>query len=212
MSPRRTQPPPTPPDLSPERAYSALANQLEALQALKSMNYQEGEPKETEWANLTEKLLIRAFGSDSANLQHFHRAESAGSYYIRPFGGGVDHHQNQNNYNERIQSFEGVVKSCLAELKLDLPEAQLKGAYSPGEEYEFYKDVKYVLQLAQAEVLVIDPYLDTEIFDVYAGALPRSVSFRFLSANIPPSVVTLHENMRQAAIFSFGALTASTIA
>lgn len=190
MSPRRTQPQEVPPDLPPEKAYAALSAQLQALQQLKGRNYQEAEANEIEWQHLTEKLIIRAFGGASANVSSYHRALSTGEHYVMAFGDAEpDHARYQSNFEKRIQAYEGVLNSCLAELKLDLPEAELKGVYAPGEEYEFYKDVKHILGLAQKEVLIIDPYIDSEMFDLYASAFPRTVSFRLLSTNTPSVVL-----------------------
>src|SRR6266436_3186041 len=107
--PSRRTPPPTPPDLSPEKAYAVLSRQLESLQALKHLEYQEGKPKEKEWAQLTGNIIARAFASDSHNRSHFAHAGSAGDYFITTdFGyAGEDHALNQRNYAARIQAYEG---------------------------------------------------------------------------------------------------------
>ena len=139
VTPRRTQPQPTQPDLTPERAYSALSTQLESLQQLKGLQHSEGKSKESEWTQLTGKLIIRAFGSDSPNRSNFSHALSAGEYYIRPFDYGEDDGLNQSNYEARVQAYEGVLNSCLAELKLDLPQPEIQGVFEPGQEYEFYR-------------------------------------------------------------------------
>jgi hypothetical protein len=207
MPRRPSQPSVTQPDLSPERAYAALSRQLDALQKLKKRDYREADAEETEWENFTEKLIIRAFGSDSANLNHFFHARSAGTHRIAPFGGGVPHAQNQRNFEARIQAYEAMLGSCLAELKLDLPEAELKGAYAPGEEYEFYKDVKHILQLAQKEVLIIDPYIDSEMFELYASAFPRTISFKLLSANVSTAVLTVAKRYAAGGNFQFRSST-----
>jgi hypothetical protein len=199
----RKTPLPTPPDLSPERAYSALSMQLESLQALKGLRYNEGEPKEREWSQLTGKLIIRAFGTDSSNRTHFSHALSAGEYYIRPFGGGEDHGLNQRNYETRIRAYEGVLNSCLAELKFDLPDPEIKGVFEPGQEYEFYRAVKTILGLASKEILVIDPYISSELFDVYASAIPRTVSFRLLSVNVPSVVLSVAQKYASGGNFQF---------
>jgi hypothetical protein len=192
MARRSSQPPPTPRDLSPERAHAALSKQLDMLQqTLKGRNYGDVEAEETEWTNLTEKLIIRAFGSDSVNLHHFYRARNAGDHYVVPYGASFTHEYYQHNFEERIKAFEAVLRGSLSELAIDLPEAELKGAYAAGEEYEFYKDVKHILQLAQNGVLIIDPYIDSDMFEVYAGALSRKTSFRLLSTNVPGPMLAL---------------------
>jgi hypothetical protein len=155
---RRAQPPPSPPDLSPERAYSALSTQLDSLQGLKKLRYSDGEAKEKEWAQLTGNLIIRAFGSENPNKGHFSLARSAGEYYIRPFG---------------------------------------------GEEYEFYRAVKTLLGLASKEIFIVDPYISPELFDIYADAIPRTVSFRLLTANVPSAVLSLAQKYAAGGNFQF---------
>jgi hypothetical protein len=186
MSAKRIQPSFAAPDLPPEKAFAALKGQLDALQHLNGQNYQQARAEEQEWRQFTEKLIIRSFGEQSPNHQNFRRTISAGQHSIVPYGGGIPHQQNQRNFEARIRESEAVLNACLKELELDLP-----SAYEPGEQYEFYRDVKACLALAKKEIFVIDPYLSTEIFDVYATAIPRSVSFRLLSGKVPPDVEQL---------------------
>jgi hypothetical protein len=107
------------------------------------------------------------------------------------YGAPVPHDRYQRNFEARQQAHEAALKSCIAELGLDLPDTGMKGVYEPGEQYEFYRDVTTCLKLAKTEIFIIDPYLDAEIFDVYAHAIARAVRFRLLSANIPPNVQAL---------------------
>ena len=194
MSPKRSQPQDTAPDLPPAKAYSVLSKQLEKLQAFNGQDYRNAKAAEDEWYHLTEKLVMRSFGRASSNYRNFLNARSAGEHYIRTdFGGyaGIDHGLNQRNFLARLQGYEGALKSSLAELEIDLPQTEIKGVYEPGEEYEFYRDLKSILATAQAEIFVVDPYLNAEIFDVYAGSISRSVKFRLLSNNIPVDVKAL---------------------
>jgi hypothetical protein len=186
MAARKMPPPSTPADLPAEKAFSVLSIQLKSLQELKALRQQEGEAKESEWTQLTAKLIMRAFGSDSPNKSNFSRALSAGEYQLSPYG--PNHALDQRNYEARIQAYEGVLNSCLAELKIDLPEPDIQAVFEPGQEYEFYRTVKTILGFAAQEIFVIDPYLSVEMFDVYAGAISRAVSFRLLSANVPAPV------------------------
>jgi hypothetical protein len=188
---RRAQPSETPPDLPPERAFAVLSAQLKSLQALKGRNYSEAEAAEDEWRQLTEKLVIRSFGSGSPNVRNFRMATSAGEQFMVPYGAGVSHELYQSNFGARVQSYESVLNSCLAELRIDLPEDDIKGVYEPGQEYEFYRDIKSLLAFASKEIFIVDPYLSVELFDVYASAIPRTVLFRLLSAAIPPDVRAL---------------------
>jgi hypothetical protein len=205
MPPRRTQPGETPPDLSTQKAHAVLSAQLTKLQELKGKQYPEVKPAEDEWYDLTSKLVARSFGSASQNLSSFRRGRSAGDHSISlDWGGaGIDHGKNQRNFNARLTGYESALRSSIAELELDLPDTGIKGVYEPGEEYEFYRDVAACLKLAQKEILVIDPYLNTEIFDVYANAIPRTVFFRLLTANVPPDVKTLAQKYAAGGNFKF---------
>jgi hypothetical protein len=168
-----------------------LSRQLELLQELKRLPFTAGQHKEKEWAQFTGNVIMRSFGSDNPNVGHFQSAKSAGEYFVAAFGyedySGLD----QSNYEARIQAFEGVLKSCLAELKLDLPEPEIKGVFEPGQEYEFYRAVKTILGLATKEIFVIDPYISSELFETYADAIPRTVSFRLLSVSPQQPVLSL---------------------
>jgi hypothetical protein len=75
---RTNQPETAQPDLPPEKAYAALTKQLDLLPKLNGRDCRDAGADEDEWTNLTEKLIIRAFGSDSANLKHLSHAKSAG--------------------------------------------------------------------------------------------------------------------------------------
>jgi hypothetical protein len=182
VSPKASQPQETAPDLSPEKAYSVLSAQLEKLQILRGQDYRQAKAAEDEWYHLTEKLVMRSFGRASPNYRNFVNARSAGEHYMRTdfnFGGyaGIDHGLNQRNLLARLQGYEDALKSSLAELKIDLPDAEI--------------DKIRTLLPAQGEIFVIDPYLSAEIFDVYAGSIPRSVTFRLLSNNLPSDVKAL---------------------
>ncbi len=203
MAPRRIQPTETPPDLPPEKAYSVLKGQLAKLQEMKGRNYQAAEAAEDEWYNLTAKLVLRSFGSGSPNYLNFRRGRSAGEHQMVPYAAGVPHGLNQRNFEARQQTYEAALRSCISELELDLPDAEIKGVYEPGEEYEFYRDVAGCLKLAQKEIFVIDPYLNTEIFDVYATAISRTVGFRLLTANVPADVKILAQKYAAGGNFAF---------
>jgi len=194
MPPKRPQTQGIPPDLSPEKAFAHLSQQMEKLQSFRNKNYEDARAEEEEWFQLTHKLIQRAFGSGSPNAQNFGRARSAGEHrMVLDWGGyaGIDHAQNQRNFVARTTAYENALKSSLAELKLDLPEPEIKGVYEPGQEYEFYKGMKTILGVATQELFVIDPYLSREIFETYADSIPRTVKFRLLGTNIPSDVAML---------------------
>ena len=186
MAPRRTEQHIVSPTLPPETAYAALKSQLEALQQLKGRRYNEGEYEEKEWVQVTRSIFEGAFGDPSSTLSSFNRAETAGEYYITPFGEGPNYGQDQRNFETRIQSMETCVKATLKQLELRLPKPEIKGAYAPGEEYEVYKDIQTILAKAKGTTFIVDPYLNREVFELYVQGIDRSVQIRILTNN-PPS-------------------------
>jgi hypothetical protein len=116
---KRTQPPETPPDFSPDRAYEVLKAQLAKVQELKGRDCRTGEAAESELYQLTSKLVMRSFGSGSSNYRAFCLGRSAGTYVMQ-MGNYVDHARNQSNFEARLQAYESSLKSCIAELELDL--------------------------------------------------------------------------------------------
>ena len=185
--------------------FSVLSTQIEKLKALKGRKYEEAKADEREWYQLTERLIARSFGIKHPNLSNF----QYGWYAVQKVplilrsGFSTVSYTEQSNFEARLQAFEGVLKNCLEELHLDLPDNAIKGVYEPGEEYEFYRDVASCLKLAQREIFVIDPYLSTEIFDVYAGAIPRTIMFKLLSASIPVDVQNLGTKYAAGGNFAF---------
>jgi hypothetical protein len=205
---KRNEPEQTPADLPPDKAHSVLSSQLAKLQQLKGQKYLEARADEKAWYQLTEKFVSRSFGSDSENVSNFRFCWYATQpqeqqRQSREFGQSVDYNRDQRNFEARLRAFEDVLKNCLEELQLNMPTAEIKGAYEPGEQWEFYRDVTACLKFAKKEIFVIDPYLNTEIFDVYANAIPRTVGFRLLSSNVPADVKLLAQKYAAGGNFAF---------
>lgn len=164
MSPRRPAvPPPKSPDFPPEKTYVALQKQLAALDQFRDKNFRQVENEEQEWKNFTLTILQHGFGDQSENVSQFHHARAAGYHNMH----GISPAQIQQNFIKRIEAFAAMLRSSLAELKLMMPEREIAGAYEPGEEYQFYKDLKTIVGFAARDLFIIDSYLDTQLFDVY---------------------------------------------
>jgi hypothetical protein len=186
---RRKPPEPAQPDLPPERVIVALRRQLTELGRLRGRHFQEARGDESQWQNLTENLVTRGFGENSTNLRQFYAARSAGEHYMTPYG--MSDAQLQHNFEERILHFEGVLNSCIAELEFVLPQNEIKGAYEPSEEYAFYRDLKMIIRLAQREILVVDNYLDTQLFDIYVEQVEPAVAVGVLTDELRGSLVAV---------------------
>ena len=180
MPRRPTPPPPKPPDFPPEKTYGALRKQLAALDGFRGRNHNEVENDEREWKNLTLNILIHGFGEASENVSQFHSAKSVGTWYISGMSEGLI----QDNFEKRIAAFTAMLKSSLSELELMMPAPELAGAYEPGDEYHFYKDLKTIVGLATRDLLIVDNYLDTQLFDVYMENAAPSVAVRVLTNQV----------------------------
>src|SRR5207302_9078527 len=113
-----------------------------------------------------QKPSLRAhFGNPSRNLSHFHGAKWAGEHNVM----GISEGQRNENLKLRIQAFEAVMKSCIAELQISLPaSAQTETGASEGLDHlleihdrgQFERDLAELSALAKAErplgLMVID--------------------------------------------------------
>jgi uncharacterized protein YacL (UPF0231 family) len=181
---RSAKPQPKGPDWSPEQTLRVLKQQLERLQEFKGKNHRDMEQQEEIWKQTTEAALIHGFGEGSHNLDHYHSARWAGRHNM----GGISGHQQQMNYNLRVDRFEANLLSSIAELEASMPEAELRGAYDAGDEYAFYKDLKDIMVRANTDIFIVDNYLNTEFFDLYVATVRPGVSFRILTDQLRGNV------------------------
>jgi len=195
--PRRTNPPPKPADWTPEKTLAALKKQLAGLDNLRGRNYEEAEHDEQGWMNLTLNVLTHGFGDGSNNVGQFHSAKWAGDHYM----GRMSPALLQSNFNKRIEAFEAMIESSIAELEMMLPEPELAGTYETGDDYIFYKDLKTIVALAGRELFVIDNYLDTQLFDVYMEIVGALVRVRVLTQQIPASLKAVAEKFAKRGAF-----------
>ncbi len=168
------------PDWPPEQTLRLLRQQLEKLQAFKGRNYREVENEEEVWAQTTQGALIHGFGEGSHNVSNYYGARSAGIHSMM----GISDHQRQLNYGERIAQYEATLLSSIAELEASLPEPTMRGAYDAGDEWAFYKDLKDIMTAAKTDIFIVDNYLNTEFFELYAAAVRPGVAFRVMTDQI----------------------------
>ena len=176
------------PTLAPERALKALREQLDALQKLKNRNYQEAEKEETEWRYLTESIIENAFGNLSSELSKFNSVCAGAPINMRR---RISPQQFQADFERRIQKFEALLHSLIKPLELQLPEEEVQGVYESGDEYAFYRDLSSLVESATKDILIVDAYLDEEVFNLYVDKVPDGVTVRILSTKIGPNVETV---------------------
>jgi len=138
------------------------------------------ENEEEVWAQTTQGALIRGFGEGSHNVSNYYGARSAGIQNIM----GISDHQCQLNYGERIAQYEATLLSSIAELEASLPEPAMRGAYDVGDEWAFYKDLKDIVTAAKTDIFIVDNYLNTDFFELYAAAVRPGVVFRIMTDQI----------------------------
>ena len=178
------------PTFAPERALVALRRQLENLRKLNNREYQEAETDEIEWKNFTQNIVEGAFGNPSTPMQQFYAAREAGSHHM------TDTREqqlrlNQDNFESRIKAYEALLRSLIETLKLQLPEEEIQGVYNPGDEYDFYRDLSSLVEAATNEILIVDAYLDEEVFNLYVSKVSDATTVRILSNQIGPNVETV---------------------
>ena len=165
------------PSLPTDVALRALGKQLAALDGLKGRRYDEAAIEETEWRHLTQCIIEDAFGVPSTSVDRFHHAKWAGSHTM----GDTDPWQHQQNYDARLAELGALLRALIEGLQLRLPPQTIQFIYQPGDEYAFYRDLGDLIEAAQHDILVVDPYLDKSIFDLYADKVPKSVNLRILT-------------------------------
>ena len=100
--------------------------QLETLQKLKALRYDEADAEETEWTHLTQSIIEAAFGDPSSSLNRFFAATHVGSHFI----GGMSPQLLQQNFETRIREFEALLRSLIGMLRLQLPEEEINAVGS----------------------------------------------------------------------------------
>jgi hypothetical protein len=74
----------------------------------------------------------------------------------------------------------GLLHRAEADLALDVPVSPQQ-VFGPGAVYDFQKALRDVLASATTSVLVVDPYLDDQIFDAYLSTVSPKVAVRLLT-------------------------------
>ncbi len=86
-----------------------------------------------------------------------------------------------------VANILGALHRAIAHLELQVP-AQPTQAFGPGAVYDFHKNLRELLASAMKSIFVVDPYLDTEIFDVYITEVSPKVAVRLLARQNPSTL------------------------
>jgi hypothetical protein len=73
-----------------------------------------------------------------------------------------------------------IIYEAIADLELQSPQGSDK-VFGPGALYDFFKNFRNLILSAHESLLIVDPYLNHEVFDKYVAAIPTTVSVRLLA-------------------------------
>lgn len=89
-----------------------------------------------------------------------------------------------HNWGKAVSQIQGLVLDVIEELKLDLElsgRADIGSAYSPGEAYKYFADLKSIISRAQSSIFLIDPYFDGEAFNNYLVGVASDIDVRIFA-------------------------------
>jgi len=171
------------PSFDTHRALAAFKRQQAELETFRGRGYRDAADDEKAWLNLTQSLVERTFGNPSSNMDKYYSASTVGYHNVM----GIDESQRQQNFEQRQRAFGSLLKSTIAELELDLPEADVKGVYAPGDDYDLYRDLSDIIAKAQQRVFIVDAYVDEQLFNLYVSKA-RSATVAILTNRIGTNV------------------------
>ena len=76
---------------------------------------------------------------------------------------------------------------AIADLEFRVP-AGAQVAFGPGDVYDFFRAFNFVVESAEKTLLIVDPYMDQKIFDLYLSSRPPAVSARLLTSRYADDV------------------------
>jgi len=83
-----------------------------------------------------------------------------------------------------IKDIHGMALDVIEELRLELElngKADIGSTYTPGQEYEYFSDMKDILRGAESKIFIIDPYFDGEAFGNYVDSINSVIEVRILA-------------------------------
>ena len=90
----------------------------------------------------------------------------------------------------------GTLHRAIADLELKVPQKG-KVTFSAGEVYDFFRELNHVIKSAESSIFIVDPYLDTTVFDHYLNSRNENVIVRLLSNKNADSLKTASEKYNQ---------------
>ncbi len=78
----------------------------------------------------------------------------------------------------------GQVMDAIEEIKLELEldgRSDIGTAYTPGDVYRFFADLKGIVNSATKSIMIVDPYFNGEAFDAYLSSVDPGVEVKLLA-------------------------------
>jgi hypothetical protein len=83
------------------------------------------------------------------------------------------------NRDYNVEKIFGSLYRAIADLELQHPD-NTDQAFGPGAVYDFFKALNEITSSATHSLLIVDPYIDDEVFDTYLPSLQQSINIRLL--------------------------------
>lgn len=162
---KQKQPPVIVPTLSTERAVPILENLI--VQADAVLKDATGAMRQ-QWVPSAKGALIAALGNQHSNIAAFESAEQGGFY----FSGMTDADIRAQN-DDLIRQMVAVLKSTVEQLRWQLPDPTQ--VFLPaGSAHDAFVEIRKIIQLATAEILIVDTYVDGTLWQLLTNVPPTA--------------------------------------
>ncbi|WP_031569337.1 hypothetical protein [Rheinheimera texasensis] len=81
-----------------------------------------------------------------------------------------------------IGTIYAIIHRAIADLELRVP-AKTQKEFGAGDVYDFFKSLNKVVQSAEKSIFIVDPYLDSSVFEHYLNSRQSEVTIRLLTYN-----------------------------
>lgn len=115
-------------------------------------------------------------GRVKAVIHEWDEGETQSTPFQDAVNGLIRNIDRRGNYGVVIAFIHNVI----ARLENQLPQNSGQ-AFGPGAVYDFFRALNDLVSSANNQILIVDPYLDAEIFEGYLQALKATVSVRLLT-------------------------------
>jgi hypothetical protein len=85
----------------------------------------------------------------------------------------------QFSWDSNIAKILGTLHRAIADLELSVPEKD-QVVFAAGEVYSFFRELNKVIESAENFIFIIDPYLNSSVFDHYLNSRKSQVKVRLL--------------------------------